>query len=320
MKTEEEITLFLIGSKFFKTNLNRLAAQAEGVRNSAEIEYLHRMRVASRRLLNGLSTFSEAIPKRKLNKWNLEIRSLVRVLGKSRDLDVQIKYLRSNRKNIKTKNYKIGIERLILRLEQRRNQKQPGVVEAIYEFNESSFKRDIKNIFDARNYKKRLTIKKLHDKKFINKIKKIISSKITGVLVFDETIYDQQNTAELHELRKAIKQLRYTLETFDFHYGGCIKMHIKIIKNIQDILGRIHDYDMWVELIPKFIIKEKRRTEKYFGNIKNFGNIERGLLHFLKEVNNKRKKEYKQFILYWDELKSKKYWESIPVDLNSLIK
>jgi CHAD domain-containing protein len=320
LKREEELTLFLIGSKFFKTNLNRLIIQTEGVKNASDIEYLHRMRVASRKLLSGLNTFAESIPKSKLNKWNIELRLLAKELGKARDLDVQSHYLRSYHRTIKNKNHKIGIDRLILRLKQSRAKRQEKIIQAIIDFSKSSFKQEVKLIFDTKVYRKRLTAKRVHDKKFINKIKRIVNKKIKAVIIYDDKIYDPENVTELHELRKANKQLRYTLETFEYYYGEHISAQIKITKSIQDMLGKIHDCDVWIELIPKFIDKEKIRTEEFFGNTKNFRKIESGLRNFLKEVNIERAKEYKNFISYWDELKMSKHWDKIISDMNSLIK
>jgi CHAD domain-containing protein len=131
MKHSEYLTLFLIGSNFFRSNLNRLIIQREGVTESNEIEYLHRMRVASRKLLSGLNTFSDNIPPEKLKIWKRDIKELTKALGKARDLDVQTHFLKNFKLNLKDERYKAGIDRLILRLEQSRDEKHPDVVRAV---------------------------------------------------------------------------------------------------------------------------------------------------------------------------------------------
>jgi CHAD domain-containing protein len=316
LKKEEELTLFLVGSKYFKTNLNRLIIQTEGVRNASDIEYLHRMRVASRKLLSGLNTFAENIPKRKLKIWNNELRLLAKSLGRARDLDVQSDYLKSYNKNLKSDSHKRGIERLILRLKQERIKKQEVVVNSVADFYKSNFQSEVNDIFSSKLYQKRLTNKKLHDPNFIKKINLIISKKIKDVLQYEEKIFNSENIEELHELRKANKQLRYTLETFEGYYGVRISEIIKTTKNIQDHLGVIHDCDVWVELIPKFIEKEKRRTVIYFGNGKAFYPLLPGLNHFIKDIKKLRASEYESFIKQWTEIKLSGYWENIPSEIN----
>lgn len=311
MKKEEELTLFLVGSKYFKSNLNRLIIQTEGVRNASDIEYLHRMRVASRKLLCGLNTFAEAIPKRKLKLWNTELRYLAKSLGRARDLDVQCDYLRSYLKNLKNDNHKRGIARLILRLKQERANRQDIVVSAVSNFYHSKFHSEINEVFNSKPYRKRLTIKRLHESNFIKKINLIISKKINDVLVYEEKIFDADNVEELHEMRKANKQLRYTFETFEGYYGSKITGLIKTTKNIQDHLGLIHDCDVWLELIPKFIDKEKRRTIKYFGNAKHFSLLLPGLNHFIKDMKKLRMLEYEKFIKLWIEIKASGFWDNI---------
>ena len=311
MKKEEEITLFLVGSKYFKMNLNRLIIQTEGVKNASDIEYLHRMRVASRKLLSGLNTFAEAIPKRKMKIWNSELRYLAKSLGRARDLDVQCDYLKKYLKNIECDNHKRGVERLILRLKQERTKRQNIVVTAVASFYKSKFHSEVNEVFNSKPYRKRLTSKRLHEPNFIKKINSIISKKINDVLVFEEKIYDSANVEELHEMRKANKQLRYTFETFEGYYGSKIAGFIKVTKNIQDHLGIIHDCDVWLELIPKFIEKEKRRTVNYFGNAKHFSSLMPGLNHFIKDMKKVRMLEYEQFIKLWKEIKTSGFWDSI---------
>jgi CHAD domain-containing protein len=318
LKKEEELTLFLVGSKYFKTNLNRLIIQTEGVRNASDIEYLHRMRVASRKLLSGLNTFAETIPKRKLKIWNNELLYLAKSLGRARDLDVQCDFLKSYLKSINNDNHKRGIERLILRLKQERSKRQDVVITAVANFYQCKFHSEVNEVFNSKPYRKRLTNKRLHEANFIKKINSIISKKINDVLIFEAKIFNAENVEELHEMRKANKQLRYTFETFEGYYGSKIFGIIKTTKNIQDHLGIIHDCDVWLELIPKFIEKEKRKTIKYFGNAKHFSLLMPGLNHFMRDMKKMRMLEYEKFINLWKEIKASGFWDNISNEIKMI--
>lgn len=85
----------LFGSTVLKKYAENLAAEADGVRTAADIEHIHRMRVASRRLRAALPLFAECFRPEEYRRWRREIRGVTRALGAARDADVQIEFLRS---------------------------------------------------------------------------------------------------------------------------------------------------------------------------------------------------------------------------------
>jgi CHAD domain-containing protein len=52
------------------------------------------------------------------------------------------------------------------------------------------------------------------------------------------------NHEVLHSLRKQAKRLRYQMEFFSEFYGETYGEHLSEVKNIQDVLGEIHDSDV----------------------------------------------------------------------------
>ena len=79
--------------------LDAMSREVEGVRAGEDIEYLHRMRVASRRLRAALPIFAPCLPRKKYGRWLADIRRITRVLGDARDADVQIAALKRFVKN-----------------------------------------------------------------------------------------------------------------------------------------------------------------------------------------------------------------------------
>lgn len=72
--------------------LNQLSGELEGVKSGDDIEYIHRCRVATRRIRASLSLFECCFPK-KAKKWRKEIQDLTKSLGDARDRDVQIAFV-----------------------------------------------------------------------------------------------------------------------------------------------------------------------------------------------------------------------------------
>ncbi|MFZ1575815.1 MAG: CHAD domain-containing protein, partial [Chromatiaceae bacterium] len=81
-------------SKAFATimahNYDFIVAWEDKAKNGEDIEGVHQMRVAIRRLRSALSLFRAAIPKEASKPWSDEMRWIVGELGLARDLDVFI--------------------------------------------------------------------------------------------------------------------------------------------------------------------------------------------------------------------------------------
>ena len=59
--------------------------------------------------------------------------------------------------------------------------------------------------------------------------------------------FDPSDPAGLHDLRIAAKRMRYLLETAEPVFGSAATSGVKKMKELQDLLGDIHDCD---ELLP----------------------------------------------------------------------
>jgi len=60
---------------------------------------------------------------------------------------------------------------------------------------------------------------------------------------------DQIKPKELHKFRIATKRFRYSLELFRPIYGVTLDRHIKLLRGIQDALGKVSDYQTIQEMI-----------------------------------------------------------------------
>ena len=78
--------------------LEAFEKEIEGVKASEDIEYIHRMRVASRRLRAALPLFRRCFPQKQYARWMHEIAGITQALGMARDMDVQIAFLLRFRK------------------------------------------------------------------------------------------------------------------------------------------------------------------------------------------------------------------------------
>jgi CHAD domain-containing protein len=112
-------------------------------------------------------------------------------------------------------------------------------------------------------------------------------------------------------MRIAAKRLRYTLEMFAPLYPGELKDPIQAGRKSQDLLGEIHDCDVWTELLPRFLERERKRIQAFFGTKGDSTRITPGIQAFLTDRQHQREQSYLDFVHFWTQHKAKDTWGSI---------
>lgn len=79
--------------------------------------------------------------------------------------------------------------------------------------------------------------------------RKILAVRIDELFSYAPIIPHPDLVEELHNARIAAKRLRYTLELFDFVFGRQGSVAIEQLKDLQELLGQIHDLDVRIDLI-----------------------------------------------------------------------
>ena len=73
--------------------------------------------------------------------------------------------------------------------------------------------------------------------------------RIDEVYAYDQAVRDPANITELHDMRIACKRLRYLLEIFGIAFESDLEPLIDQVKELQDLLGDIHDCDVQVPML-----------------------------------------------------------------------
>ena len=88
-----------------------------------------------------------------------------------------------------------------------------------------------------------------------------ISSRLDDFLAMEEYVHQENEILKHHEMRIIAKWLRYTMEAFAPLYKNKLAEEIETIKDFQDVLGEMHDCDVWIDYIPKFIVETETKTK-----------------------------------------------------------
>ncbi len=272
------------------------------MREAEDIEFIHRMRVASRRIRSCLPLFEDCFPPKKYKEWRKGIRNITRTLREVRDTDVQIAFLKTYIEKLEDENLRPGVERFLLRLRQNRERMQPRVIKAIDLLEESGVVDDMEKL--CRRMGKGCAAE-LHSPEVYQKALNSITSRLEGIFSHEASVYMPENIEEHHAMRIAVKRLRYSMEVFSPLYEGELENQIDVCKKLQDLLGDMHDYDIWMENLPQFTDKEREYSFDYFGNADQFRILEPGLLHLQQHLRECRSVVYEEFVACWKEIQDK---------------
>ncbi len=280
-----------------------------GVRAAEDIEAVHQMRVASRRLRAALALFEPVLPADVFVRWQKQVRKVTRSLGAARDLDVQIAQIDLFVAEQTQRNCLPGVKRLTLRLKQRRSKRQRGVLRAMKRLEASRVLDDMSLYARQWQVRSRLEAMKAGGDEALAAAGSAIRERIGNLLTFEPFVELPDRISELHAMRIAAKRLRYCLEIFDELYDGRLKVFVKQVKRVQTLLGDIHDADVWIEMLPQFMAAEHRRTERYFGHTRGFGKLRPGIALLAADRQTQRDLLYQQFVQTWRTLSGEQTWQ-----------
>lgn len=308
-------SICIYGAGVLLKHLVALQKEIEGVRTAMEdIEFIHRMRVASRRLRSAFPLFQDCLSPKHRKRWLKQIKTVTGALGEARDTDVQIERVNEFLQEIKDKRCLPGLQRLTLRLRQKRSIIQPHVDQQMEALLQSGLLAEMENLLSplaARQEQIYLYTPAMYRHAF-----NAISARLDEFLSYDSIVAQPEQIEALHAMRIKAKWLRYTVENLAPLYGSGLKTHLQVIRKIQEALGDIHDADVWAVYLPAFMEEERQRIEEYFGHARPYKRIIPGLQYFLQNRQEERQRLYEKFVRNWQSWQDSGLW----VDLRQEIK
>lgn len=306
MNPEDPICRY--GAGVLTRHLLAMQAEVEGVRAAVDVEYVHRMRVASRRLRTALPLFSACLPQKRVKEWEKHIQRVTRALGAARDTDVHLEVLKDYYLHLTDPADKPGVRRLILRQRQLRVRLQRGVLIALDELQTSGTIPDLLARVEplASDEGDPTTSDALY-----RLAQRAVMADLEDMLEYEPYLFQPERVKELHAMRISAKHLRYSMEIFAPIYPDELKGTLQIMRKLQTALGEIHDDDVWMVTLPEFMRKEARRVLKYTGSSAPMRRLTPGLGHFMEECQRRRAAEYENLLRDWQKWKDADIWNGL---------
>jgi CHAD domain-containing protein len=232
------------GRKIFRFHYRRMLYNEPGTRLGEDIEALHDMRVATRRMRSAFRVFGDYYRPKVVAPYIKGLKRTGRALGPVRDLDVFRAKIQAYVSSLQ-ESEQGSLDRLLALLERRRevarermltyldNSKYPRFAEGFGKFVETEGMGSRSVALDDGEP---------HPYRVRHVAPVVIYERLASVRAYDEWVIIPNPPLErFHALRIACKRLRYTLEFFEEVLGPDTRAVVKEIVTLQDHLGALQD-------------------------------------------------------------------------------
>jgi CHAD domain-containing protein len=258
-------------------NIQRVSNKLDDYIKNPNAENIHDIRKAIRRLEASYRSLpSKKVQNKRVIKEYAEYsKRLFSINSQIRDFDIINEKL-SGDENLAQQETMKSIERSLC------NQREAKLNEA------TSFALELRKL-RVPELTKEIKISNKRSKKRFSKVIGKFAARIERNL--STVVNDSKKIAELHEVRKDCKRLRYLLELLPENNNkdqrsekdNYVSVLMEKLENVQDFLGVIHDYDMIVAYLKRHRGKGTRST----------------LIHsILAKITQERQNKYEEFVKF----------------------
>lgn len=252
------------------------------------VNAVHDMRVALRRLRSALRDFVQVIDEKPLKRVKGDLKKVADALGAIRDLDVAVIALDEFASQSSDNDIVEGIGEIARDLRERRERAHTRLQKTLESISLDDLRRRFSDRIDDA-----LRQQELFRPGTLNEAgRTVIEARMQEFCDMSTAIYDPFDGIELHDLRIATKRLRYAIELFAVAWGDEIAGFAAELTKMQSFLGEVHDCDVWTATLTKNLKendKAKTQTSK------------KAAAWLLSKFVAKRSKEYRGALELWSD-------------------
>lgn len=225
-------------------------------------EGVHSMRVASRRLRSALRDFTPSLHRRPLASAGKKLKRIADTLGEVRDLDVALMAL-AQIKNEAPPALGDGLAEFIQAREALREQARAqlkAVLEKDLPQLDTQFVADLERAAVPRGLTKRNAPPP--EVTFQAMARNVILDRLREFEKASAGLFKPLDVDALHDMRIAVKRLRYAIELFHKCWPHSISRFAERAAHIQTSLGDLHDCDVWIQNLGKHISRARKQKQE----------------------------------------------------------
>ncbi len=233
-------TMAEAGRKALLSDLIKMLQHEAGSRSGEDIEDVHDMRVATRRMRSTLRLLGDYFKPKAIKPFQRQLRKIAQVLGAVRDLDVLIKNVSDFQATLDD-DHRADLDSVVAMLEADRTIARRDLIRML---NKKSFQRFVEDYgaFLTKPGKGAVAVETDDAQPYQVRhlLPMLLFEHIANVRAYDQVLADADD-ATLHALRIEFKRLRYAVSIFADVLGTGITDFENELKAIQDHLGDLHD-------------------------------------------------------------------------------
>jgi CHAD domain-containing protein len=207
----------------------------------SDIEGVHDMRVAARRLRSALRDFAPLFTEDSFSGVRAAIKDVADALGEVRDRDVEIEALKRFRERAENDGVKKGIEKLIRARRAERGRARQELKKIL----SARAAADLRKAFAAAAGE--AVEREIPGKDFSQFGRETVRARLEEFCERSASLYSPFRTKRLHKLRIYAKRLRYAIQLYEPCLDKKAQSFAKEIARMQDFLGGVHDADERIE-------------------------------------------------------------------------
>ena len=237
---ERKDSMAAAGIKVLRLHYKKMLANKASVLKGDDVEAVHDMRVAIRRMRVAFRIFKPYYPKRTAKAYGKRFKAVGKVLGPLRDVDVLLEktslYIEEhpeNKQNLAGIWDYFGKARTVFHTE---------AIEYLNGQQFSSLQNEFENFLGSEDLSS--------EPKVEETAAFLIEKQLSKVRGFEQD-WQKAEYETLHRLRIAFKRLRYSIEFFEDVLGEPQHAAIVLLKQIQDHLGDLNDAHVALQMLSE---------------------------------------------------------------------
>ena len=238
------------GRKVMGYHFAQMVLHEAGTRIGEDIEELHDMRVATRRMRAAFEVFQDAYDPKAVKRHLKGLRATGRALGRVRDLDVFMEKAQQYLDTLPQEQWS-GLEPLLALWENERQIDREKMLEHLDSEKYTTFKRQFLEFVSTPGAGAK-PVPETSPNLVLHVAPVLIYTRLASVRAYGPML-GSATIEQLHSLRIEFKKLRYTLEFFREVLGEESKALIEEVKILQDHLGDLNDADVACSILRDFI-------------------------------------------------------------------
>ena len=240
------------GRKILRFHFAHMLAHEEGTRNGQDIEELHDMRVATRRMRAAFEVFGPYFRRKVVKKHLKRLRAAGRALGRMRDLDVSVEKAQRYLETLPEEE-RPGLDPLLNTWGQERTTERDQLLAYLDSENYQRFKQEFNQFVSTPGDGVPPITETVPTPNLVRHVVPVLIHTRLAALRAHEQIVTNASVEQLHALRIEFKRLRYAIEFFREVLGGEAREVIDEIKTLQDHLGDLNDANVACQSLREFI-------------------------------------------------------------------